>query len=248
MPIFDIHAYLEGYAVPGINQNAAQVQQMMQAREIERTVLLSVRAAQADPISGNRILKTMIEQGTGLYGCLTAHLSRVDASLQAIKDLMGGRRMVGVLLVGASPKEPLQPLVADEVLNACRRYQKPIFLYTPNAACVEVALHLAKTYSMHKFILLGMGGTEWRTGILAAHQATNIFLETSGALDRAKLPAAIEAIGTHRILFGSGCPGLDPAAALGIIQDSDISPAGQRLILHENAAKLFNLDEIENPA
>ena len=247
MPIFDIHAYLEGYAIPGINQNAAQVQQMMQAREIERTVLFSVRAAQADPLSGNRILKAMIEQGTGLYGCLTAHLGRIDASLQAIKDLMGGRRFIGVLLTDTNPKDPLQPLVADEILNACRRYQKPIFLQTPNAACVEAALHLAKTYSMHKFILLGMGGAEWRTGIVAAHQATNIFLETSGSLDRAKIPAAIEAIGSHRILFGSGCPTLDPAAALGVLQDSDISPAGQRLILHENAAKLFALEDIENP-
>ncbi len=51
----------------------------------------------------------------------------------------------------------------------CRRYHKPIFLHTPNAACVEVALHVAKTYNMHKFIFLGMGGADWRTAIAAAH-------------------------------------------------------------------------------
>ena len=52
---------------------------------------------------------------------------------------MGSRRFVGTLLTSTQPQEPLQPLVADEVLIACRRYQKPIFLRTPNAACVEVA-------------------------------------------------------------------------------------------------------------
>src|SRR5579871_119995 len=148
MPIFDIHAYLEGYILPGVNQNAAQVTQGMQARGIDRTVLISSRAAQADPLSGNRILKAMIEQGTGLYGCLVAHLNRVDGSLQAIRDLMGYRRFIGIMLTSTNPQEPLHPLVADEVLNACRRYQKPLFLWTPNAACVEVALQLAKTYNM----------------------------------------------------------------------------------------------------
>ncbi|HZO91984.1 MAG TPA: amidohydrolase family protein [Chthonomonadaceae bacterium] len=245
MPIFDTHVYLDGYILPGINQNAAQVAQLLQARGIERALLFSSRAARVDPLSGNRILKVMLDQGQGLYGCLVAHLNRVDASLQAIRDLMSERRFLGVMLTSTHPDEPLHPLVADEVLNACRRYQKPIFLGTPNAACVEVALQLAKTYSMHKFVFLGMGGADWRTGIAAADQATNIYLELSGALDLVKIPAAIEAIGAHRLLFGSGSPYLDPAAALGLIQDSNLSPADQRRILHDNAAKLFNLNAIE---
>jgi predicted TIM-barrel fold metal-dependent hydrolase len=245
MPVFDIHTYLEGGIIPGINQNATQILQNLRARGIERAALMSVRAAQADPLSGNRILKTMIEQEKGLYGCLVAHLNRVDASLQAIRDLMGNRRFIGIMLTSTDPQQPLQPLVADEVLNACRRYQKPIFLLTPNAACVETALHLAKTYNMHKFIFLGMGGKDWRTAIAAAHQSVNIFLETSGPLDRAKIPAAIEVLGSHRLLFGSGMPHLDPVAELGLMDDSDLSPLDLKRIHHENAAKLFNLDEIE---
>src|SRR5207253_10437773 len=137
---------------------------------------------------------------------------RVDASLQAIRDMLGVKRFVGVMLISTHPAEPLHPLVADEVLNACRRYQKPIFLSTPNAMCVETALQLARTYNMHKFIFLGMGGGDWRTGIAAAQQSVNIFLETSGAMDLTKIPAAVEAIGSHRILFGSGMPHIDPAA------------------------------------
>lgn len=245
MPIFDTHAYLEGYLLPGINQDAAQVMQMMQARGIERAVLMSSRAAQADPLSGNRILNAMLDNRPGAYGCLVAHLNRVDASLEAIRDLLGNRRFLGVMLTGTHPQQPLHPLVADEILNACRRYQKPIFLPTPNAACAEVALQLAVKYNMHKFVFLGMGGADWRTGIAAAQQSVNIFLEISGALDRVKIPAAVEAVGSHRILFGSGMPQIDPVAALGLIEDSDISPGDQRRILHDNAARLFRLDEIE---
>lgn len=248
MSIFDIHAYLEGYPIPGVNQNALQVMQKMKERGIDRAILLSARAAKVDPLSGNRILRAMMDQSPGLFGCLTANLNRADVSVQAIRDLLGQKRFVSVLLTSHTPKEPLHPLVADELLNACRRYQKPIYINTPNAACVQVALQLARTYNMHKFILLGMGGVDWRTGIAAAQLATNIFLETSGPLDRAKIPAAAEAIGAHRILFGSGFPYMDPAAAIGLIQESDLSEHAKQNILFENGAKLFNLDEVENEA
>src|ERR1041385_8980797 len=137
MPVVDIHIQLEGYLIPGINQNSAQVSQFLQNRGIARAIVMSARAAQADPLSGNRILKAMVEQEPGLYACLVAHLNRVDASLQASRDLMSSNRFVGVALTSTNRDEPLHPLVADEVLNACRRYQKPVFLHTPNAACVE---------------------------------------------------------------------------------------------------------------
>jgi predicted TIM-barrel fold metal-dependent hydrolase len=245
MSVLDVHTYLEGYVLPGVNQSSAQFAPQMQARGIERAVLFSARAAQVDPLSGNRILKAMAEQIPGLYACLTAHLNRVDASLQAIRDLLGGKRFVGVSLINTDPNEPLHPILADEVLNACRRFQKPIFLYTPNANCVEAGLHLAKTYNQHKFIFLSMGGNDWRTAIAAAHQSVNIFLETSGPLDRIKIPAALEVIGAHRILFGSGAPRVDPIAALGLLEDSDLSATDKRRLTFDNAAKLFHLAELE---
>ena len=245
MPIFDCHVRMEGNSLPGINQNVSQITQLLADRGIDNAIILSARAAQVDPTSGNRILKSMLEQDSGMFGCVVAQLSRVDASIQAVRELLGQKRFLSVLLTSGNPNEPVHPLLADEVLNACRRFQKPVFLQTPNAVCVEAALHLAKTYNMHKFVLLGMGGHDWRTGIAAAHQSVNIFLEASGALDRAKIPAAIEVIGSHRVLFGSSMPHIDPIAALGLIKDSNILPGDFRRITHDNAYKLFNLAELE---
>lgn len=245
MPVFDSYAELEGYVLPGVNQNHQQVMAMMQQRGIDRTLLVAARAARVDPISGNRILKAMLDQGEGLYGCLVAHTNRVEPSVQAIRDLLGGKKFLGVMMVGTNPNMPLHPLIADEILTACRRYQKPIFILTPNAACVDMALHLTKTYNMHKFVFVGMGGNDWRTAIAAAHQSVNIYLETSGALDRAKLSAAVDAIGSHRILFGSGSPQRDPIAVLGLLEDSPLSATDKRRIVYENAHKLFALDQIE---
>src|SRR5205807_138858 len=127
--------------------------------------------------------------------------------------------------------EPVTKMVADEIINAYRRYSKPLFLFTPNGECVQAALDIAKSYPMLKVVFLGMGGADWRIGIAAAHAATNVLLETSGSLDRAKLPAAVEAIGSHRILFGSGTPRVDAAAAAGLIEDSDLSDDARQKIL-----------------
>lgn len=241
MPIVDCHVSLEGHLLPGINQNGAQVSELLAQRGIERAIVYSARAARVDPLSGNRILKAMIEPIPGLFGCVVAHVNRVDSSVQAVRELLGQRSFVGVMPVSVSPDDILPPLLADEILNACRRYQKPVFLLTPNGACVDAALRLAKTYNVHKFIFVGMGGSDWRAAIAAGQQAANIYLETSGVLDTAKVPAAIEGVGSHRILFGSGLPDLDPAAALGMLEDADVRPNDKRRILFENADKLFGL-------
>ena len=244
MPVFDSHIYLEGCALPGVNQNAAQISQMLTQRGIERAILLSARAARVDPISGNRILKAMLEQSEGLYGSVTAHLNRVDASLQSIKEMLSNKRFLSLTLATQEGTAP-HPALAEEILNTCRRYHKPIFIYTPTAACVEVGVHLAQKFNTLKFVFLGMGGHDWRAAIAAAHSTSNVMLETSGPLDRAKIPAAIEGAGAHRLLFGSAMPYLDPAAALGLLEDADLSPADLRRIQQDNAMKLYDINAIE---
>src|SRR5436305_1038367 len=102
MAVVDVHVHLEGYGIPGINQTGGQIRQFMLARGIERCVIMSSRAAQADPFSGNHILKHMVEQQEGLFGCLVAHLNRVDASMQSIRDLLSSRYFVGVALVSSN--------------------------------------------------------------------------------------------------------------------------------------------------
>lgn len=245
MPVIDVQTYLEGYPLPGINQTGTQLMQALNARQIHYAVARSARALYADPLTGNRILKAMLEQTQGLYGCLTTHMNRTDASLEAVREMLGSRRFVGVMLACADPQEPLNLLVADEILNSCRRYQKPVFVQTPSAACVESAVQLAKKYGGHKFVFLGMGGPDWRAGIAAAQQLVNIYLETSGVLDCMKIQAAIDTLGSHRLLFGSGMPDLDAAAALGMLEDAAITPAGRRHILFDNAARLFGLEDLD---
>lgn len=242
MPIFDVHTYLGGSAIPGVAHNAAAIAATMQARGVQGAVLLSAHARQVDPLSGNRILKAMTDQSPNLYACLITHINRVATSIEAMRGLMSGRKFVAMAIVGESTGEPVHRSVADEILNAYRRYTKPLFLFTPNGAATRAALEIAQAYPMLKVVFLGMGGQEWREAVIAAHLATNVYLETSGPMDRAKIPAAVETIGANRILFGSSSPHVDVAAAVGLLEDSDINEETRRRIFYDNARRLFELE------
>ncbi len=243
MAIFDVHSFLGGSYIPGISHNGASVNGIIQARQIESTLLLSAHARHIDPVSGNRILKATVEQNPNLYGCLVTHTNRIEASISVMRELMTNRKFLAMAIVGTHENEPVQHIVADDIINAYRRYGKPLFLFAHNAAMVTTVLEIAKTFNMLKIVMVGMGGHDWRNAIAAAHETTNIYLDTSGVLDQAKLPAAIEAIGAHRILFGSGSPHVDPVAALGLIDECGLAPETRRRILHDNAIKVFGLDQ-----
>ncbi len=245
--IFDSHQYFGGSLIPEVANSAESINADMKARGIERAILFSAHARNVDLLAGNRVLSRILDQGKGLFGCLITHTNRIDASQTAMRELMSHPKFVGMAIAGMHPLEPIDKLVADEIMNAYRRFGKPLFMFTPNGDCVHAALDLAKAYNTYRVVFLGMGGEDWRVAIAAARSATNVLLETSGSLDRAKIPAAVETLGVHRILFGSGSPHLDAAAALGLLEDSGLSEEFQRRILSLNALRLFGMDR-EQPS
>src|SRR5688572_19038424 len=185
--ISNTHQYFCGHLIPAVTQSADSIVAEMKARGIERAVLFSAHARNVDPLAGNRVLGRVLEQGQGLFGCLITHTNRIDASQTVMRELMSHPKFIGMAIAGTHPFEPVDKLVADEIMNAYRRFGKPLFLFTPNADCVHAALELAKAYNSYRVVFLGMGGEDWRVAIAAAKSATNILLETSGSLDRAKL-------------------------------------------------------------
>ncbi len=242
MQIFDCHRWLGGSIVPGISLSSATVLEELQRDDADRGVLLSAHAHMVDSLAGNRLLHATVEHSPRLYGCLVAHINRTESSVSAMREMMPSRRFLGVAVLGRSLEEPVDEAAAHEILNAYRRYTKPIFLAAYNRASVETGLAIARKYPMLRVVLLGMGGQDWQTAIRAAHSATNIVLETSGALDRSKLLQAVETLGAHRIVFGSGFPGTCLPAALGMLQDAALSDEARRRILWDNAIRLFDLD------
>lgn len=241
MPTFDSHCYLGPSIVPGATANAEAILGALKTRKTESAVLLSRYAQAIDPLVGNRLLKAALDQSEGLYGCLVTHTNRIGESVAVMREMMHARRFVAMAITSKDIEKPLHPGECEEILNSYRRYGKPLFLYTPNAATVEAGLEIARVYPTIKTVFLGMGGPDWHAAVAAAHACTNIMLETSGPPDSARILAGVETLGAHRLLFGSGHPDVDSAAAAAMIEDAALSEDGKRHILHLNAKRLFRL-------
>lgn len=240
--VLDCHSWLGGSLVPGVAATPASVRDRLADAGIEAAVLLSAHARLVDPVAGNRLVRAALDQAPAFYGCLVAHVNRAEASIAAMRELMPLRRFVCMALVGKRLEDPIPLALADELLNAYRRYTKPVMIFAANSASVEAGLRIAREYPMLRIVLMGMGGPDWRQAIEAAHSATNIVLETSGLLDRTKVAAAVERLGAHRLVFGSGTPGTSAAASLGMLEDAAISDEARRRILWDNAVRLFELE------
>ncbi|NLI00830.1 MAG: amidohydrolase family protein [Chthonomonadales bacterium] len=242
MPVFDIHSWLGGSIVPGMAQNVEALTSAMQDAGIDRAVIMSAHARLVDPLAGNRLAGAAVERAPNLYACLVGHVNRPESSLNAMRELMPRRRFVALAVLGRSWHEPVSRAQADELLNAYRRYTKPIMVCALDADGVHAALDIARAYPMLRVVMLGMGGRDWRDAVRAAHTATNIILETSGALECPKLVSAVETIGAHRIVFGSWSPHTAAPAAIGMIEDAPISDDAKRRIFWDNAIRLFDLE------
>ena len=243
MKVFDCHSWLGGSIVPGVGHTPTALTTGLDHYDVQGALLMSAHARLVDPLAGNRLVKAALEQSEALYGCLVAHVNRVQSSLTAMRELMPLRRFLCMALVGSRLEEPVPYALADEILNAYRRYTKPLFVFALNGASVEAAQRIATGYPMLRVVLVGMGGPHWPQAIKAAHATTNLMLETSGVLDRAKVPAAVDTLGGHRLVFGSGSPATSLPAALGMIEDASVTDDVKRRVLWDNAIRLFELEQ-----
>ena len=103
---------------------------------------------------------------------------------------------------------------------------------------------LAQAHPTIPFLLGHSGGTAAgrREAVAMAQAHTNIYLDVcSSYLTCAKLEWMVREVGAERVLFGSDIPWLNPAFTLGRVAYANLSDEQLRLILGENAARLFAL-------
>jgi predicted TIM-barrel fold metal-dependent hydrolase len=212
----------------------------MDAYRIEAAVLVSSMAVDVDFVQGNTQLLEAIKSNPRLFGCLVVNPAYPAESIEVMRSMMSSPKFVSMGLFQGVSKP--HPNIEDsrEIINAYRRFAKPILLHAPNAAAVEAAVQIAGEFPGIKFILGSMGGPDWRRTIPYAKEL-NLVLETSGSFDAEKIEMAVTEFGSHRVLFASDFPASDIAPMLALIQSSGISKDAISEVLGENAKRLFGL-------
>ena len=248
MPTFDTHAYFG--ASPFSNDLATReaVLETMRRREISGIALISAVGAQCDFVAGNRQMREIVAPEDGLFGWVTLNAGYWAESQEEQRRHQNRRGMIGAALF-AAPGRPVTLEDAREILNAQRRYAKPVALAIPDAEAVHQARLIAAEFAAMKFVFLGMGGEDWRVAMAAAKKHLNIYLEISGSLDTDKIAQASSVVTPRKLVYGSGLPGGSPELTLALVESAPtLTRPDRNRILSENAAALLRTQVEEDAA
>lgn len=214
----------------------------MEKHDVEKAVLVPAMAVDSDFRLGNKELFDVIRADERLFGYLVVNPSYPEESIKLMRSAMGSPKFLALgCFSGASRPYPNLDDYSD-ILNAYRRFAKPVFVHAPNGEAVAAAVEMAKELPALRFILGSMGGAEWKRCIAHSRQL-NIMLETSGSFDSEKIEEAAEHFGAHRLLYGSNAPFSDPASETALIRSSDLSDDAKEKILSGNALRWLGIGQ-----
>ncbi len=240
MPIFDAHAYYTETPLSQAMASREAIRQTLRRSEIDAVALLSGLGAQCDFVSGNRQLREVLDAPSGLFGWVTLNADYPTESQEEQRRHMMRPEFVGGALFGYGGS-PVTLDNAREVLNAQRRFTKPVAIRVEDAEGVQAARAIAEEFPAMKFLLLTMGGEDWRPAVAAAKRYLNLYLELSGSLDADKVAHAATTLTPRKLIFGSGLPHRDPELALALVAEAPgLTAADRARILSDNAQALFN--------
>jgi predicted TIM-barrel fold metal-dependent hydrolase len=240
MPTFDAHAFYVETPLSQASASRDAILETMQRSQIDGVALISGLAASCDFITGNRRLREILDASAGLFGWVTLNADYPNESQDEQRRHMMRPEFVGGVLFGYNGN-PVTADSAREVLNAQRRFTKPIAIHTPDAEAVRAARAIAEEFPSMKFLLLTMGGEDWRLAVAAAKRYLNLYLEISGSLDADKVAHAAATLTPRKLIYGSGLPHRDPELALALVAEADgLTGFDRTRILSQNAQALFN--------
>ena len=239
MAIIDIHAEIGTTPLWGVSFTDANLARSMQKYGVEKAVVSSTIGNSCDFTRGNAQIARVVQANKSMLGCLVVNVNYPEQSQKDMHTYLSQESLAGMRLSSGVRGGYVMPAEAEELLNAYRRFLKPVFLYTFDKTSLLAANEIAKAFPAMKFVLLSMGGEDWRMATILAERTLNLVLEVSGSFSPDKIPFAVEHIGSHRIVYGSSLPYVDPSATIALVQDANISDLDKRNIFENSARRVF---------
>jgi predicted TIM-barrel fold metal-dependent hydrolase len=240
LPVIDIHGHLG--TGPWLNADRDATLRAMQRARIDTMVVSSHLAVSSNFAEGNFKLKAAIEGVPQLLGYLVVNPTYVEQSITEMRRYLAAPNFVGVKLHPDASGQPLDSAPTMEVVNAYRRYSKPLLVHVWGTGQVRALEILAAAAPTLRIIVAHAGGDAFAECAALATRQLNLLLEPfTGGSESGKVEEAVAKVGAHRVMFGTNFPRLNPGVALGMLADARISEVDRALILGGNAAKLFQL-------
>lgn len=229
--------------------DAAEVVRRASAVQIGVTIVSPLSAllprCKADAVAGNIEAARTVAQTPGLKQYVVIDPRRPETYVQAEK-MLGQPQCVGIKIHPEEHGYPIREYGARIFEFAARRRAVVLTHSSEQNSLAEDFIPWADEFPEVRLILahIGCGWDGDVTHQVRAIQKSrhgNVFADTSSA--RSIMPGLIEwavsEIGAERVLFGTDTPLYSTAMQRARINHADLSDAAKRLILRDNAVRLF---------
>jgi len=248
--IIDVHAHYGEWFSPIYASKTSDIMSMMRRYNIKYVILSSSKAITYDMIEGNNELSKILDYDEGLLGYVYVNPNYPELSKAEIRKYLGNPLFKGVGEIHPEYSGiPLNSKSLISIIEEAANYNKPMLIHTYSREHISHIAELANKFPDTIFIAAHMGGSarfgtglSWKSAIAAAKEHSNLYLEIcQTTLERGKIEEAVDAIGADKILFGSDLTLLNPAHAIGMIIEADISKSDKEKIFYLNAERIFKL-------
>ncbi|MBQ7257142.1 MAG: amidohydrolase family protein [Abditibacteriota bacterium] len=236
MKIIDVYTEIGMPPLWGEESDSHKLLDNMEENGIMGSCVCSTQAT-VDFQKANYEVNELISNNSKFLGILAVNIDYFMESGEQLRKYLITPKFIAIKLFS---KSEITLDSCDAFLNIHRRYGTPVFIDCYNATQANNIEEIAKEFNQMKFVMLGMGGEDYRTAISIARKTVNIYLETGGSLDPYKIKYACETIGSHRLIYGSHTPYVESTVYRSLIENSLEDQRDKMDIYYNSAKRLFN--------
>lgn len=200
------------------------------------------REAASDIHGGNAKLGQALVQDKRFKGWLTLSVHQSEASQELARLNLSRSLWMGARFEQNDDADAINTAGGHEVLNALRRYGRPVLVTVSTPVTLHAVVEAAKEFHSLRFLLNPQSAALSTDAVPAIKQTLNISLLPSAAYaERDLIAEAFAVLGDRRVLWASDWGRHNPAGALGMIKDSAISGSQRERVGYKNARELLGL-------
>lgn len=243
MPLIDLHCYYGVNATalalrpPSLEEAAAYATQF----GVE-AMCFAASEASTDLREGNARLAPVLKTDPRFRGWVTLSVHQPEQSQEVARQYLTKSAWVGSRFEQSNDSDAVNGAGGFELINALRRYTRPVLLTVSTPATLHAAIAAARQFTTLRFILAPQTVDLTSDLLPAVKETLNIsLLPVAAFAERDIIAHAVSTIGERRILWGSEWGRYHPAAAIGMIRDSAINGMQRDRIVYRNAREIVGL-------
>lgn len=242
MKIIDVHGHVGPWPFPSRCRGLSDALGVMRRHGISRCILSSTLAIVYDMAEGNERLAEAIRGCEEALAYVVLNPNDLEGSCAELDKYQFNGAFVGVKIHCGYSRTPTDSPPVRRLLEEAGRRGMPALVHRAGAGATQ-ALAAACGEIGGLSVILAHAGAETQDEMSAIRAAPNVYVEFCSSRPACdKIARALECLGPERLLFGSDLTLLDPALSLGMVSDAAMSADHRRMMLWDNAARLFRIE------